>query len=306
MSLPVNKLFRVLFTLGACAAALSLVVALWKAYVIAPWTRDGRVSADVVRIAPEVAGTVLEVAVEDNQRVKRGDVLYRIDPQRFKLAETQANAQLAAAEETLHQRQEEAKRRRGLDEIVPLEDIRRAGRSVAIAQADMQKAQAALHIAQLNLERSVLRAPADGFITHLRLRQGDYALVGQANIALIDATSFRVTGYFEETKLRRITVGAPASIRLMGSDKPLAGHVASIGRGISDDNGNLGDNGLPTVTPTFSWIRLAQPIPVRIALDDQPANVLLAAGMTASIDITPPDQENVAHGRLTDWLHAMM
>ena len=211
-----------------------------------------RVSAHSVRIAPEVSGAVAEVAVDDNQRVRRGDVLYRIDPRRFELAVEQARAHLVVAEETLRQRAEEARRRAGLDDIVPQEDIRRAGRTVAIAQAELRGARAALASAELDLERSVLRAPVDGYITHLRLRRGDYAVAGKPDVTILDGGSFWITGYFEETKLRRIQPGAPARIRLMGFESPLTGRVASIGRGIADENDGVGDH-LPAVNPSFSW-----------------------------------------------------
>ena len=290
----------------ALATAIILVIALWRAYVIAPWTRDGRVSVHVVRIAPEVSGTVTAVEVQDNQWVKKDDVLYRIDPERFELAVAQAKAQLDASTETLMQRKDETRRRTGLDDIVPKEDIERSGRAVAIALADVQKARAALDVAELNLRRSVLRAPVDGFVNHLRLRQGDYAVAGSPNMAVVDTGSFWITGYFEETKLRKIHAGDAAQIKLMGFPQPLTGHVVSIGRGISDDNDSQSGDGLPAVNPTFSWVRLAQRIPVHIAIDTLPDNVVLAAGMTTSIDIYEPGEEAGSHGRLLQWLHAVM
>lgn len=306
MPLMLKKSLRILLTLAVVAAAGVLVAALWNAYVLAPWTRDGRVSAHSVRIAPEVSGAVAEVAVDDNQRVRRGDVLYRIDPRRFELAVEQARAHLVVAEETLRQRAEEARRRAGLDDIVPQEDIRRAGRTVAIAQAELRGARAALASAELDLERSVLRAPVDGYITHLRLRRGDYAVAGKPDVTILDGGSFWITGYFEETKLRRIQPGAPARIRLMGFESPLTGRVASIGRGIADENDGVGDHGLPAVNPSFSWVRLAQRIPVRIEIEQVPEGVLLAAGMTCSVDVGEPGQPRVARGLLADWLRAMM
>ncbi|TCW82731.1 efflux transporter periplasmic adaptor subunit [Burkholderia sp. SRS-46] len=304
--MSLKPLTRSLLTLATVGLAIALVAALWRAYVLAPWTRDGRVSAHVVRIAPEVSGTVIEVAVVDNQRVSKGDVLYRIDPQRFALAVEQAEAQVASSAETVRQKQDEARRRTGLDELVPKEDIQRSGRAVSIAQADHRKALAALDVAKLDLARATLRAPVDGYVTQLRLRHGDYAVAGRPDISVLDAHSFWITGYFEETKLRRIASGAPAQIKLMGFDPLLSGHVTSIGRGIADENGALDDLGLPTVNPTFSWVRLAQRIPVRIELDHVPASVLLAAGMTCSVEIGEPGRGTTPRGRLASWLHAWM
>ncbi|MDN7875213.1 biotin/lipoyl-binding protein [Burkholderia aenigmatica] len=304
--MSLKPLTRSLLTLATVAVAIVLVAALWHAYVLAPWTRDARVSAHVVRIAPEVSGTVVEVAVIDNQRVAKGDVLYRIDPQRFALAVEQAEAQVAATAETMRQKRDEAQRRTGLDDLVPREDIQRSGRAVAIAQAEHRKALAALDVAKLDLERTTLRSPVDGYVTQLRLRHGDYAVEGKPGISVLDAHSFWITGYFEETKLRRIATDAPATIRLMGFDSLLSGHVTSIGRGIADENGTLDELGLPAVNPTFSWVRLAQRIPVRIEIDRVPAGVLLAAGMTCSVEVGERGRERTPRGRLASWLHAWL
>ncbi|ABB05900.1 biotin/lipoyl-binding protein [Burkholderia lata] len=304
--MSLKPLTRSLLTLATVAVAIVLVAALWHAYVLAPWTRDARVSAHVVRIAPEVSGTVVDVAVVDNQRVAKGDVLYRIDPQRFTLAVEQAEAQVAATAESMRQKRDEAQRRTGLDDLVPREDIQRSSRAVSIAQAEHRKALAALDVAKLDLERTTLRSPVDGYVTQLRLRHGDYAVEGKPGISVLDAHSFWITGYFEETKLRRIATGAPATIRLMGFDPLLSGHVTSIGRGIADENGTLDELGLPAVNPTFSWVRLAQRIPVRIEIDQVPAGVLLAAGMTCSVEVGERGHERTPRGRLASWLHAWM
>src|SRR5690606_31106024 len=145
-------------------------------------------------------------------------------------------AQLAAAEVSLRQKTEEARRRRGMESLVPAEDIQRANQAVAIAQAELRGARVTVERAKLDLARTELRAPTDGYVTRLRLNKGDYAVAGQPNLALIDAHSFWITGYFEETKLRGIKPGAAAQIRLMGFDQVLPGRVASIGRGITDSN----------------------------------------------------------------------
>ncbi|AOJ72442.1 MULTISPECIES: efflux RND transporter periplasmic adaptor subunit [Burkholderia] len=304
--MSLKPLTRSVATLVAIGLAIALVAALWHAYVLAPWTRDGRVSAHVVRIAPEVSGTVIGVAVADNQRVSKGDVLYRIDPRRFALALEQAQAQVAASAEAMRQKRDEARRRTGLDDLVPQEDIQRSGRAVSIAQAEYRKALAALEVAELDLERATLRSPVDGYVTQLRLRRGDYAVAGKPGISVLDAHSFWITGYFEETKLRRIATGAPARIKLMGFDPLLSGRVASIGRGIADENGGLDELGLPSVNPMFSWVRLAQRIPVRIELDRVPAGVLLAAGMTCSVEIGEAGRRSTPRGRLASWLHTLM
>ncbi|WP_410013534.1 biotin/lipoyl-binding protein [Sodalis sp. RH24] len=305
-ALLVKPAAKAALTLAAIVAAVLLVAALWRAYVLAPWTRDGRVSAQVVRIAPEVSGTVAAVAVADDQYVKRGDVLYRIDPERFRLAVAQAEAQLAAATATSRQKAQDAKRRQGMDDLVPGEDIQRANQAVAIAQAEQRHAQVALDVARLDLERAALYAPVDGYVTHLRLRRGDYAVAGQPNIALLDAHSFWITGYFEETKLYGIHPGAPAQVRLMGYDDLIQAHVSSIGRGITDTNEKADTQGLPSVEPSFSWVRLAQRIPVRVEIDHVPPGIVLVAGMTCSIDVGQPGHAPIHQGRLTTLLHRWM
>lgn len=305
-SLSIQRLLRAGLTLAVVVAAGLLVSALWRAYVIAPWTRDGRVSAQIVRIAPEVSGTVAEVSVADDQYVKRGEVLYRIDKVRFALALAQAEAQLAAAEVSLHQKTEEARRRQGMESLVPAEDIQRASQAVALAQAELRGARVAVDRAKLDLTRTELRAPTDGYVTRLRLNKGDYAAAGQPNLALIDAHSFWITGYFEETKLGGVQPGAAARIRLMGFEQVLPGRVASIGRGIADNNQQADAQGLPSVEPSFSWVRLAQRIPVRIEFEHVPREVVLAAGMTGSIEVTPPAGTSVPQGRLISLLHRWM
>ncbi|MBG7368824.1 HlyD family secretion protein [Pseudomonas aeruginosa] len=294
------RICKVAATLGCGLVALCLASLLWKAYVLAPWTRDGRVSAQVIRIAPEVSGTLDALFVGDNQQVSRGDPLYRIDPSSYRLAVRQRRAELAQARETLRQRDEEWRRRAQLAGAMSREAIANAGRALRIARAQADAAGAALDQALLDLRRSELRAPVDGYVTQLRVQPGDYATAGETNLFIVDRHSFWVTGYFEETKLRNVRLGAPARIRLMGFDPLLEGHVASIGRGIADLNENRPDSGLPQVSPTFSWIRLAQRVPVRIELDRVPPEVVLAAGMTGSVEVLQPGSEG--RWRLTRWL----
>lgn len=296
---PVSKFLLTLLLIVMTGYLLS---ALWKAYVLAPWTRDGRVSAQIVRIAPEVSGTVLDMAVMDNQFVKAGEVLYRLDPVRFQLAVEQAQSEVAAATAVLNQRTAEAKRRRGMDSLVPAEEIQQAQHAVLVAQAEQRSRQLALDLAKLDLQRSVLYAPTDGYVTRLRLNSGDYAVAGQANLALLDARSFWMTGYFEETKLQGIQPGAVARIRLMGYEGLIEGRVSSIGRGITDLNQQADAQGLPSVEPNFSWIRLAQRIPVRVEFERLPADLVLAAGMTGSVAVGPAQDEGSAQGRISALL----
>jgi multidrug resistance efflux pump len=298
-----KQLFRLVITLAMVAAAGYLLVALWRTYILAPWTRDGRVQVQVVDVAPEVFGTIVEVPVHDNQFVHKGDELFAIDPVRFRLAIAQAQAEVDTARQQLQLRNSDARRRQGLTGVVSAEEQERFANTAAVAQATLAGAQAALDIARLNLTRSVLYSPVNGYVTHLRLRVGDYASAGQSRIAVVDSDSFWVTGYFEETKLRQVHLGDPARVKLMAYDAPVLGHVESIGRGISDPNDQINTRGLPMVNPIFTWVRLAQRVPVRIAIDTVPPGVELVAGLTASVAVgAEAESAGTPRGRLIGWL----
>ncbi|QOV62123.1 HlyD family efflux transporter periplasmic adaptor subunit [Kosakonia pseudosacchari] len=282
-----SLLSRYALTLSAVLVATFLAYMMWKHYAQRPWTRDGRVRADVVQIAPDVSGPVANVAVRDNQWVNRGDVLYSIDPHWLKLAVASAQADVEAKRHEMLMRQDAAARRSQIKGVISSEDLQQTGSAASIAAANYHGALAALELAQLNLSHATVRAPVAGYVTHLRLRPGDYATAGETKVAIIDANSFWVVGYFEETKLRHIHVGNRAHIALMGFEPVLTGHIESIGHGIGDSNDETGGLGLPDVNPTFNWVRLAQRVPVRIHIDQLPAGVELVAGLSASVSVEP-------------------
>ncbi len=276
---------RYALTLCAVAAATLLAFMMWKHYAQTPWTRDGRVRADVVQIAPDVSGPVIRVAVRDNQWVNRGDVLYAIDPHWLTLAVASAQAEVESRRHEMVMRQDAARRRAQIKATISSEDLQQTGSAANVAVANYHGALAALELAELNLSHATVRAPVSGYITHLRLRPGDYATAGETKVAIVDAHSFWVVGYFEETKLRHIRVGDTAHIVLMGYEPVIAGHVESIGHGIGDNNDETGGLGLPDVEPTFSWVRLAQRVPVRIHIDALPKGIELVAGLSASVEV---------------------
>lgn len=282
-----SLLGRYALTLTAVAVATLVAFIFWKHYAQTPWTRDGRVRADVVQIAPEVSGPVSRVLVRDNQWVNRGDVLYAIDPNWLKLAVLSAQADVEAKRHEMLMRQDSARRRALIKGAISSEGIQQSGSAASIAAANYQGALATLELAQLNLAHATVRSPVDGYVTHLRLRPGDYATAGETKVAILDAHSYWVVGYFEETKLRHIRVGKTAQISLMGFEPLITGHVESIGRGIDDSNDETGALGLPDVNPTFSWVRLAQRVPVRIQLDTVPTGIVLVAGLSASVSVMP-------------------
>lgn len=277
------------YALTLCLVTIAVFIAFkaWSHYGQTPWTRDARVGVDVVQIAPEVSGTVSFVPVVDNQYVHRGDILYKIDPERLQIAVALAEADVQAKRQDSIVRQATAQRYSQVRDAVSKEAVQQAGGAAAVASAAYQAAVAALNLAKLNLARSVIRSPVDGYVTNLRLRPGDYATAGVTKITILDSASFWITGYFEETKIRQINVGNPARIMLMGFEQPVSGHVDSIGRGIENSNDTPGHLGLPNVAATFSWVRLAQRIPVRIHIDRVAPGVELVAGMTATVEIIP-------------------
>ncbi|WP_027597278.1 HlyD family secretion protein [Pseudomonas sp. MOIL14HWK12:I2] len=278
-----KKLFGVLFTLLVVCLALILGRLLWVHYMNDPWTRDGRVRAEVITIAPDVAGLVTEIAVRDNQWVNKGDLLLQIDPEHYDIAVHQAEASVAARKATLAMRQQNARRRADIDSLVVSRENREDASSAALAaEADLRQAQAQLESARLNLKRTRVLAPVDGYVTNLSVFKGDYAAAGAPKLAVIDAHSFWVYGYFEETKLPHVRVGAAAEMRLM-SGQTLQGHVESIARGIYDRDNPQSRELTADVNPTFNWVRLAQRVPVRIALDPLPEGLLLAAGTTCTV-----------------------
>jgi RND family efflux transporter MFP subunit len=280
-----SLLARYALTLSVAAAAALLAFMMWKHYAQTPWTRDGRVRADVVQIAPDVSGPVISVAVRDNQWVNRGDVLYTIDPRWLKLAVVSAQADVESKRHEMLMRQDAAHRRTLIKNAISSEDLQQTGSAANVAAANYHGALATLDLAELNLAHATVRAPVSGYVTHLRLRPGDYATAGETKVAIVDAHSFWVVGYFEETKLRHIRVGDAAQVVLMGYEPVIAGHVESIGHGIGDSNDETGGLGLPDVEPTFSWVRLAQRVPVRIHIDRLPEGVELVAGLSASVAV---------------------
>lgn len=300
-----NQIKPLLLTAGRIAITLVVVVAaifagrlLWTHYQVEPWTRDGRVRADVVQVASDVAGLVTDVAVTDNQPVKRGQLLFHVDRARYDLALRQADTMIAAQKVLLVQARREAARNSALGDLVAGEVTEQGRSKVEQAEANLAQASAARDVAALNLERTAVTAPTDGYLSDLSLRAGDYVAAGKPVLALIDARSFRVEGYFEETKLNGVAVGQAVNVRIMGEPGTLHGHVQSIAAGIEDRDRNQGANLLPNVSPTFSWVRLAQRIPVRVVLDHPPADLRLIAGRTATVQIlgTPTQPHRAALG----------
>ena len=279
-------LFFVRFAITAVAVAIAAVVCwqLWVYYMLSPWTRDGRVRADVVPVAADVSGLVSDVFVQDNQRVNKGEPLFRIDQKRFELALETAKAQVASRQATLEQGQRDLARSKALATVaVTAQKYEQDQSAVAIQQAALDQALADLNVAKLNLDRSTVTAPVNGIVTNFGLLPGRYVTAGAPIMAIIDSDTFRVEGYFEETKLRNVHVGDRASVRLIGDPRVLTGHVESIASGIEDQSRSTSSDLLASVNPTFNWVRLAQRVPVRIKLDELPDDTRLVTGRTATV-----------------------
>ncbi|MDR0533756.1 MAG: HlyD family secretion protein [Verrucomicrobiales bacterium] len=271
-------------TAGVALLTILFIWVLWYYYMRSPWTRDGRIRSEVVKIAPEVPGTVADLRVRDNQFVHKGDILFSFDQERFKLALAQAEALLEQRRQDMMIKTEQAKRRLAVsDEALPQDQKQSYSGAAAMAVAAFEQARADRDVARLNLERSVLVSPVNGYVTNLQLRVGDYLTVGNHALSIVDSDAFYVLGYFEETKMDHLRMNAPVKIKLMGYGSPMYGHVESISRGISDLNAAKAEEGLANVNPIFTWVRLAQRIPVRIHIDKKPDDIELAAGMTCTI-----------------------
>jgi len=290
MKARLNSLRRFSLTGIVVLAALWAGYKLWDYYFDAPWTRDGHVRADVVPIAPDVSGFVTEVLVKDNQQVQRGDVLFRIDRARYEIALKQAEAVLLGKRAMLDEANADLTRYSALTPgvVVSKQRMDQVIAKQGSTQAADDQAIADLALAKLNLERSEVRASVSGIITNMELRPGTYLTPGKAVMALLDSDTLHVQGYFEETKLPRIHLGDAANVRLMGSHHTLRGRVESVAAGIEDRDRSAGATLLANVNPTFNWVRLAQRVPVRIALDQPAERNELVAGATATVEVLGP------------------
>ncbi|HEY0232285.1 MAG TPA: HlyD family secretion protein [Dokdonella sp.] len=269
----------------AVAAAIVVATHLWRYYTGAPWTRDAHIRADVVQVAADVSGPITQVNAVDNQQVSRGQPLFVVDQARYTLALRHAEAALAERKAALAQLRREDARNRALRDLIAKETVEEGRAKVEQAEAALATAEAAVDVAKLDLERTVVRSPVDGFLGDRMVRVGDYVAAGRAVLSVVDSASYRVEGYFEETRLGAMHVGQAASIRVMGESRLLHGHVQSIAAGIEDRDRTDGRNLLPDVNPAFNWVRLAQRIPVRIGFDEPPADLRLIAGRIATVAI---------------------
>jgi RND family efflux transporter MFP subunit len=278
----------VLATLAVVALAALLGWAAWQYYMGTPWTRDGTVRAYVVKVAPEVAGEIVSLPIADNQFVHKGDLLMLIDPRNYSIAIRQAQAAVEQAQAVADNARAEMIRREKLTDIaVTMEERQTYISQATTAEATYQSALANLEQARINYRRTQVRSPVNGYVTNLSAQLGNYADVGSLQLSLVNSDSYWVDAYFEETALSRIHEGDAATIKLMGYTPLLRGRVQGLARGINVPNAQPDASGLASVNPIFTFVRLAQRVPVRIHIDEVPEGVNLVAGMTATVQIEP-------------------
>lgn len=275
------------YAITALAVVIAVVIGwqLWHHYENDPWTRDGRVKANVIQVAPDVTGQVIQINVRDNQQVKAGDVLFQIDRARFELALRQEQAAEQTARVALTQAIREAKRNKELKELVSAEVTEQGESRVDQLKAALEQTIVNRDKAKLDLDRSRVVAGVNGTVTNLDLQAGSYVTASKAVMALVDRDSYYVEGYFEETKLPGIEIGDPVTVKLMSQNERIEGRVESISRGIADRERTTSGNLLQNINPAFNWVRLVQRIPVRVALERVPDNVRLIAGQTVTVEI---------------------
>jgi multidrug resistance efflux pump len=278
---------RVLMTLLFVAGAIVGLTMLWRHYEVDPWTRDGKLRADSVHVSADVSGLVTRILIHDNQFVRAGSVLFIVDKDRYAAQLEQADAAVERARATLNDAVREQRRYLALGDLVSQQERDQRNTAAEVDRSTLRQARADRHIAEINFQRSDVRARIDGIVTGLTMRPGDYVTSGSPKFALLDTHSYYVLGYFEETKLHRFELGDRAQVELLGDSRPIWGYVDSIAAGIADREDTGSEALLPNVTPTFSWIRLAQRIPVRIRIDRVPRGVRLVSGRTATVTILP-------------------
>ncbi|HBN7066748.1 TPA: multidrug efflux transporter periplasmic adaptor subunit MdtN [Escherichia coli] len=306
-------------------ALVALVFVIWRVDS-APSTNDAYASADTIDVVPEVSGRIVELAVTDNQAVKQGDLLFRIDPRPYEanLAKAEAslaqqfgadsvNATVEKARAAAKQVTDTLRRTEPLlkEGFVSAEDVDRARTAQRAAEADLNavllQAQSAasavsgvdalvaqraaveadIALTKLHLEMATVRAPFDGRVISLKTSVGQFASAMRPIFTLIDTRHWYVIANFRETDLKNIRSGTPATIRLMSdSGKTFEGKVDSIGYGVLPDDGGLVLGGLPKVSRSINWVRVAQRFPVKIMVD-KPDPEMFRIGASAVANLEP-------------------
>ncbi|EPX7409245.1 p-hydroxybenzoic acid efflux pump subunit AaeA [Cronobacter dublinensis] len=295
MKVLTTKITRTAITVVLVVLAFIAIFRAWSFYTESPWTRDARFSADVVAIAPDVAGLIMSVDVHDNQLVKKDQVLFTIDQPRYQKALEEAEADVAYYQALVNEKRREAGRRNQLGiQAMSREEIDQANNVLQTVLHQLAKAEATRDLAKLDLQRTVIRAPADGWVTNLNVYTGEFITRGSTAVALVKQNSFYVQAYMEETKLEGVRPGFRVEITPLGSNNVLHGTVDSVSAGVTNASSTRDDKGMATVDSNLEWVRLAQRVPVRIRLDKQPGN-LYPSGTTATVVVTGERDRDRSH-----------
>jgi len=282
----VKNISRPAITLVLVVLAFIAIFRAWAFYTESPWTRDARFSADIVAIAPDVSGLISEVSVHDNQLVKKDQVLFVIDRERYQKALTEAQADVDYYQALVTEKRREAGRRNSLGaNAISREEIDQSNNVLQTAIHQLSKSEALRDVATLDLQRTIIRAPADGWITNLNVYVGEFITRGSTAVALVKQHSFYILAYMEETKLDGIRPGYRVQITPLGSNRILRGTVDSVSAGVANSSSVSDSKGMASIDSNLEWVRLAQRVPVRIHLDEQ-QGILYPAGTTATVVIT--------------------
>ncbi|SFO34894.1 p-hydroxybenzoic acid efflux pump subunit AaeA [Candidatus Pantoea varia] len=286
MKALIRKIARYAITILLVIIAVVIIFRAWVFYTESPWTRDARFAADVVAISPDVTGLITEVPVHDNQLVKKGDTLFVVDRPRYQKALDQAQADVEYYQALVSEKRREAGRRNQLGtSAMSREAIEQSNNDLQTSEHQLAKSVATRDLAVIDLERTTVKAPSDGWVTNLNVYQGEFITRGSVAVALVQQHSFYVLAYLEETKLHGVEKGFRAEVTPLGSNIVLRGTVDSVAAGVTNSSSSVDNKGMATVDSNLEWVRLAQRVPVRIRLDQQPGN-RFPAGTTATVVIT--------------------
>nr|WP_233169512.1 p-hydroxybenzoic acid efflux pump subunit AaeA [Serratia sp. ASV30] len=291
------KIIRIAITLLLVLLAAIAVFKAWAFYTESPWTRDAKFTADVVAIAPDVSGLLTDVPITDNQLVKQGQILMVIDQPRYQQALAEANADVAYYQTLAAEKKREAGRRVRLGiQAMSQEEIDQSNNVLQTVQHQLAKAIAVRDLAQLDLERTTVRAPADGWVTNLNVHAGEFITRGSTAVALVKKNSFYVIAYLEETKLEGLSKGDRAEITPLGSNRIMHGTVDSLAAAVNNSSSTPNSKGLASIDSNLEWVRLAQRVPVKIILDEKDQQHSYPAGTTATVVITGKNDRSIDSG----------
>ena len=282
----IRKIARYAITILLVIIAVVIIFRAWVFYTESPWTRDAKFAADVVAISPDVTGLITDVPVHDNQLVKKGDTLFVVDRPRYQKALDQAQADVEYYQALVSEKRREAARRNQLGtSAMSREAIDQANNDLQTTEHQLAKSIATRDLAKIDLDRTAITAPSDGWVTNLNVYKGEFITRGSVAVALVQQHSFYVLAYLEETKLHGVEPGYRAEVTPLGSNVVLRGTVDSVAAGVTNSSSSVDSKGMATVDSNLEWVRLAQRVPVRIRLDQQPGN-RFPAGTTATVVIT--------------------